>query len=288
MVTSSGPRDHRGRPIDFGAKADDYERHRPGFPDRFFDELGTRNWIAPGLRVLDLGTGTGSLALGWARRGLQSTGLDISEDLLNVMAARAHDANLDVALRVGLAEDTGLADESFELVTAGQCWWWFDAKRALAEIDRLLVPTGRLLICNFSYLPLPGSLAERTEALILRCNPGWPKAGWRGIHPEQVRALDEAGLADIESSAAQQCLFDIKYEGYISRQKMEVERHTRLAGKRIPTSFDYSKIGPLRREAREKLTKVRPINLDQAKRISGVTPADIALVLAHLEASAKT
>jgi tRNA uridine 5-carboxymethylaminomethyl modification enzyme len=95
------------------------------------------------------------------------------------------------------------------------------------------------------------------------------------------------GLAGIEHSAAQQCLFDIKYEGYITRQKMEVERSQRLAGKRIPSAFDYSKIGPLRIEAREKLMKVRPLSLDQAKRISGITPADLALVLAHLEASPK-
>lgn len=94
-------------------------------------------------------------------------------------------------------------------------------------------------------------------------------------------------LRGIESEAAQQCLHDIKYEGYISRQKMEVEKQQRLASKKIPVSFDYASIGPLRNEAREKLSRVRPINLDQAKRISGITPADIALVLAHLEASSR-
>jgi tRNA uridine 5-carboxymethylaminomethyl modification enzyme len=97
-----------------------------------------------------------------------------------------------------------------------------------------------------------------------------------------------SGLEVIEPSAAQQCLFDFKYQGYIARQQMEVERSQRLAGKRIPAAFDYSTIGPLRNEAREKLTKVRPLNLGQAKRISGITPADLALVLAHLESSTKT
>lgn len=91
------------------------------------------------------------------------------------------------------------------------------------------------------------------------------------------------GLSEIPPDAAQQCLYDIKYEGYVNRQKMDVQRQQRLAGKRIPASFDYGKIGPLRNEAREKLSKIRPLNLDQAKRISGITPADIALVLAHLE-----
>lgn len=93
------------------------------------------------------------------------------------------------------------------------------------------------------------------------------------------------GLSEIGPEAAQQCLYDIKYEGYVTRQKSEVEKQHRMAEKRIPSSFDYSSIGPLRNEAREKLTKIRPLNLDQAKRISGITPADIALVLAHLERS---
>jgi tRNA uridine 5-carboxymethylaminomethyl modification enzyme len=96
------------------------------------------------------------------------------------------------------------------------------------------------------------------------------------------------GLSAIERSAAQQCLHDIKYEGYISRQKIEVERQQRLAGKRIPPGFDYGTIGPLRAEAREKLSRVRPLNLDQAKRISGITPADLALLLTHLESPSKT
>ena len=65
------------------------------------------------------------------------------------------------------------------------------------------------------------------------------------------------------------------------------ERQQRLAAKRIPRSFNYAEIGPLRGEAREKLSKVRPLNLDQARRISGITPADIALVLAHLESSSR-
>ncbi len=92
-----------------------------------------------------------------------------------------------------------------------------------------------------------------------------------------------SGLGEIEPLAAQQCLHDIKYEGYITRQKAEVEKQHRLAAKRIPASFNYDRISPLRNEAREKLNRIRPLSLDQARRISGITPADIALVLAHLE-----
>ncbi|MEM6687988.1 MAG: tRNA uridine-5-carboxymethylaminomethyl(34) synthesis enzyme MnmG [Planctomycetota bacterium] len=93
----------------------------------------------------------------------------------------------------------------------------------------------------------------------------------------------DSALGEIDDEAAQQCLYDIKYEGYVERQKFEVEKQRRLSEKSIPKTFDYESIGSLRTEAREKLARVRPLNLDQAKRISGITPADLALVLAHLE-----
>jgi SAM-dependent methyltransferase len=192
-------RDHEGRTIDFGRTAADYERHRPGFPDEFFDRLETLGWIRPGFKALDLGTGTGSIALGLASHGLIVTGLDISDELLEVARQRAAAEGSRTRFITGRAEATGLADESFDVVSAGQCWWWFDSDLAAAEAKRTLVPGGRLLICDFSYMPLLGNAAERTEELILEHNPGWPKAGWRGVHPEQVMALDYGGFADVES-----------------------------------------------------------------------------------------
>jgi tRNA uridine 5-carboxymethylaminomethyl modification enzyme len=77
--------------------------------------------------------------------------------------------------------------------------------------------------------------------------------------------------------------YDVKYAGYISRQEIEVARMQRLSEKRIPTSFDFAELDQLRREAREKLGKVRPTTLAQASRISGITPADLAILLVHLQ-----
>jgi SAM-dependent methyltransferase len=191
--------DHEGRTIDFGRAAGDYERYRPGFPGGFFDRLGSVGWISPGLRALDVGTGTGSLALGFAARGMITAGMDIAEELLDAARRSATESNLDIRFFVGSAEKTGEPDETYDLVSAGQCWWWFDSDRAANEAVRVLVPGGRLLICNFSYLPLAGTVADRTEDLILEHNPGWSKAGWRGVHPEQVQALDEAGFNEVVS-----------------------------------------------------------------------------------------
>jgi len=196
---TEGPRDHEGRVIDFGRKTLDYERFRPGFPEEFFVRLEREGWIRSGMRALDLGTGTGSLALGFAARGIHTTGLDISTDLLDVARRAAADRRLAATFVEGRAEETGMPDASFDLVSAGQCWWWFDSETAAQEALRVLAPGGRLLICDFSYLLVPGNVCTRTEDLILGHNPGWPKAGWRGIHPEQVKALDDSGFAGVES-----------------------------------------------------------------------------------------
>jgi tRNA uridine 5-carboxymethylaminomethyl modification enzyme len=90
-------------------------------------------------------------------------------------------------------------------------------------------------------------------------------------------------LRSCSSDVADQVLWDVKYEGYVARQEVQVERQRRLSEKRIPNNFDYQRITGLRIEAKQKLTKVRPASLDQASRISGITPADLALVLAHIE-----
>lgn len=90
-------------------------------------------------------------------------------------------------------------------------------------------------------------------------------------------------LVEIPLEAGRQIEFDLKYEGYVARQDHEVERARRLADRKIPTSFSYDRITQLRTEAREKLTRVRPITVAQASRISGITPADVALLMIHLD-----
>lgn len=90
-------------------------------------------------------------------------------------------------------------------------------------------------------------------------------------------------LQAVSAEVAQQVCYDVKYEGYVARQEMDVARQKRLASKRIPEAFDYFQLTQLRAEARERLSQVRPVNLDQASRVSGITPADIALLLVHLE-----
>ncbi|TWT86471.1 tRNA uridine 5-carboxymethylaminomethyl modification enzyme MnmG [Pseudobythopirellula maris] len=105
-----------------------------------------------------------------------------------------------------------------------------------------------------------------------------PEMGWDDL------VLRASELASCGAEAVMQVVHDTKYAGYIARQQTDVDRQRRLAEKRIPEHFDYAALGQLRREAQEKLSRIRPRNLDQASRISGLTPADIALLMAHLKA----
>ncbi len=87
----------------------------------------------------------------------------------------------------------------------------------------------------------------------------------------------------IESSVAEKVEIEIKYEGYIARQKAQVAEMLRLEGQLIPESINYDSVKGLRLEAVEKLNKVRPHNIGQASRISGVSPADVSVLIIYLE-----
>lgn len=95
------------------------------------------------------------------------------------------------------------------------------------------------------------------------------------MFPESLTAFPtEIGL---------QVEYDTKYAGYVARQHVQVERQMKMMDKKIPLDFDYTTIISLRNEAKQKFSRIRPLNLDQASRISGITPADISLLLAYLE-----
>ncbi len=183
--------------IDFGRTAEDYARHRAGFPDALFDRLMQDGVTRPGEHLLDLGTGTGSMARGFARRGLDVTGLDPSEPLLAQAERLDREAGVTVRYVVARAEDTGLRPASFEIVTAGQCWHWFDRPAVAREAHRVLTAGGRLVLAHFDWLPLPGNVVEATERLILEHNPKWRGAGGVGIHPKHLTDLTLAGFEQL-------------------------------------------------------------------------------------------
>ena len=90
-------------------------------------------------------------------------------------------------------------------------------------------------------------------------------------------------LPDIPDEVREQVEITIKYEGYIQKQLLEVERAVKLEAKLLPVNIDYDQLNGLALEARQKLGKIRPVSVGQAARISGVSPADISILLVYLE-----
>lgn len=88
---------------------------------------------------------------------------------------------------------------------------------------------------------------------------------------------------DLPAEVREQVNINIKYEGYIVRQKKQVEHFKKLEKKKIPDDIDYDEVNSLRLEARQKLKALRPVSIGQASRISGVSPADISVLLVYLE-----
>ena len=108
----------------------------------------------------------------------------------------------------------------------------------------------------------------------------------RGIDIREIRS--EFGiLAGERADDVDTAAIDIKYEGYLKRGLEQIEKAKQLEDKKLPPDIDYEQIGGLRLEARQKLNKIRPENLGQAGRISGVSPADVAVLMVYLSTRKK-
>ena len=99
---------------------------------------------------------------------------------------------------------------------------------------------------------------------------------------EILKPIDTERVETLSREIMEQIDINIKYDGYIKRQMKQVEQFKKLENKRIPDDIDYDKVPSLRIEAVQKLKQFRPISMGQASRISGVSPADISVLLVYL------
>ena len=183
----------------FGNAAQDYLEFRSGFPRSIFERLVPFGVGIERQTIVDLGTGTGSLARGFAARGCKVIGIDADTRML--AQARKLDNGLCVQIeyREARAEHTGLKASTADVVSAGQCWHWFDREQATNEALRILKRPGKLVIAHFDWLPIAGNVVEATERMIEEHNPAWTFGGRQGMYPEWLPGLATAGLVNIES-----------------------------------------------------------------------------------------
>ncbi len=150
-------------------------------------------------RVLDLGTGTGTIARGLAQRACIVTALDPSANMIKQAQRLDHKVGATIRYIQGTAEKIDLQNNSFDVVTAGQCWHWFDRPAAAQEVRRLLIPGGQLVIAHFDWLPLPGNVVAATERLIKQHNPAWNMDGGTGLYPAWLTDVAMAGFENIKT-----------------------------------------------------------------------------------------
>lgn len=168
------------REFEWSKTTDDYSAYRTEYPQSLFDILTALGVGLPGQRILDLGTGTGALAMGFARHGAEVTGLDISASQISAAKKLARQQCLQIKFVATAAEDMNFDSSSFEVITAAQAWIYFDIAVVIPKILGVLNDDGCLVLTHVQWLPHRDEIARETERLILKYNPGWTGAGYKG------------------------------------------------------------------------------------------------------------
>lgn len=132
---------------------------------------------------MDLGTGTGVLPRNMYRYGAKWTGADISEN--QIAQATRLSRGMEIDYVVSSAEDLDFPADSFDVITACQCFWYFRHEEVMPEFFRMLKSDGRILILYMAWLPFEDKIASESEKLVLKYSPKWSGAG-ETVHPISI------------------------------------------------------------------------------------------------------
>lgn len=179
-----GLQPHDGeRLINWGKTSADYAAYRPGPPPSLFARLAALGIGIAGQSILDLGTGTGVMARAFARQGATVHGIDVSAEQIAMADQLASEEGLTVDFAVHVAESLPWTEPMFDVVTANQCWLYFDTVKTVQELRRVLRPGGLLVTSHLSWLPRQDEIARCSEKLVLEFNPDWSASDWAGVVP---------------------------------------------------------------------------------------------------------
>lgn len=235
------------KPLNWSVTSHDYSTHRPGYPDNFFHLL---QHLGIGLHrhhILDIGSGTGALAIPFAQQGAYVTAADRSPGQIDAASEKAARDCLDIRFIVSDAEDVQVEAGYFHAVTASMCWGYFDKKRIVDLVKRVLREDGLLMISSIIWLSDYNEITRQTEALIGRYNEDF---GTRGT------ARDDAVIP--EWSAGE---FRLKtYHQYVANIPFTREswRGRLRASKWIGAALQHEKVEAFDRELATILEKIAP------------------------------
>ena len=166
-----------GKAFDWGRTSQEYAKYRDIYPEQFYRKIIDRDLCTEGQKVLDLGTGTGVLPRNLYRYGAVWTGTDISPEQIEQAQLLAQAGGMQIDFKAVPTEEIDFPAGSFDVITACQCFWYFDHERVMPKLAQLLKPEGKLLILYMAWLPYEDKIAGASEELVLKYNPKWSGAG---------------------------------------------------------------------------------------------------------------
>ena len=166
-----------GKAFDWGRTSKDYAKYRDIYPELFYKKIVDRGLCVEGQRVLDIGTGTGVIPRNMYRFGARWTGTDISPEQIEEARRLSHEAGMQIDFRAVPTEKLDFPKESFDVITACQCFWYFDHEHVMPKLAEFLKPNGKLVILFMAWLPFEDEIAGKSEELVLKYSPNWTGAG---------------------------------------------------------------------------------------------------------------
>ena len=162
-----------GNPFDFGKTSEGYAKYRDIYPPVFYQKLAELKLGVKGQRCLDLGTGTGVLPRNMYEFGADWVGTDISENQISFAEKLSRENSMKIDYVVSSAENLEFPESSFDVVTACQCFGYFDKSIILPKIHRFLKDGGHFAVLFMIWLPFESEIAMKSEDLVLKYNPEW-------------------------------------------------------------------------------------------------------------------
>lgn len=196
-----------GRAFDWGRTSEDYARFRDIYPEEFYQRIADKGLCVRGQYVLDIGTGTGVLPRNMYRYGARWLGTDISENQIAQAQRLSEEAGMDIEYKALPAERLDALGGGFDVITACQCYWYFDHRTTAPLFAGLLKEGGRLVFLLMNWLPCEDEIALASEKLVLKYNPDWTGCG-ETFHP---LALPEEYLSYFEAEESGEYRLPVRF-----------------------------------------------------------------------------
>lgn len=165
-----------GKAFDWGRTSEEYARFRDIYPEIFYKKIVDRGLCVKGQNILDLGTGTGVLPRNLYKYGARWTGIDISKEQIEQAEKLTKQNKMNIEYYVTATEDISFPKEIFDVVTACQCFWYFDHAKIMPILSDIMKKDGKLLILYMAWLPFEDKIAGASEDLVLKYSPNWSGA----------------------------------------------------------------------------------------------------------------